>query len=343
MAKKRRRSKRAQHNRLVLELLLLVAAVLVIFEGRLIMIMLSQRSGSPTVTVEEDADQGRDNTDSSPSSDNQNGTADSITVGVAGFMARMNGSYAAAQPAASDTADTADADTDEDEPEDTADISAADTEAIDDPSVVPEQNESVDDSYFSDAVFIGDSRMEGFRNASGITQGDFLTSVGMTLTSLSTETVSTSEGQITVYQGLSGKQYGKIYLMLGANDLGFYPMSDFLSVATGALETIHELQPNAVIYICNVIYVEESKVTTEYVNNANVQTVNGYLLEACQDLSYCYYINLNEIFSDGYHQLISGASADGVHLNPEYLEQMLEYLKSHYIVWDSTEEEAETE
>lgn len=339
--RKRRRSRRAQNNRLVLELLILVVLVLVVFEGRLILIMLSQRSGSSSVSVQQTAQQDNDDTGGSSSKNKKEDSSDSVTVGVAGFMARMSGKAIAGadKPARQNT-----------EPETTAETTAENTstdgqssEAIDDPNVVPEQAESVDDSYFTDAVFIGDSRMEGFRNASGITQGDFLTSVGMTLTSLSTETVSTSEGQITVYQGLSGKKYNKIYLMLGANDLGFYPMSDFLSVATGALETIHELQPQAVIYICDVIYVEEAKVVTSYVNNANVQTVNGYLLEACQNLPYCYYVNLNEIFSDGYHELIYGASADGVHLNPEYLQQMLEYLKSHYLVVESAAEEAETE
>ena len=42
-------------------------------------------------------------------------------------------------------------------------------------------------------------------------------------------------------------------------------------------------------------------------------------------------MNLNEIFSDGNHELIPGASADGIHLEPEYCAQMLTYLKSHYI------------
>lgn len=227
----------------------------------------------------------------------------------------------------------------------TESTSAGLSEELTNPSVVPAAAESVDDSYFTDAVFIGDSRMEGFRNASGITQGDFLTSVGMSLSEIGSAKVNSSEGTITVYQGLSGKQYNKIYLMLGANDLGFYPWEEFLNTATSVLEQIHKLQSGAVIYICSVIYVEEDKVATSYVNNENVQKVNGYLLEACDQLPYCYYLNLNELFSNGWHSLISGASADGVHLNAPYLQQMLDYLKSHYIVWESadTVEEAETE
>ena len=158
-----------------------------------------------------------------------------------------------------------------------------------------------------------------------------MTSVGMTLTSISDTLVQTADGNITVYQGLSGRQYDKIYLMLGTNDLGFYPMEEFLKTAEYVLEQFHELQPGAVIYICSVIYVEESKVTTSYVNNNNVIAVNAELLKACEDLSYCYYLNLNEVLSDGNHSLIPGASGDGVHLYADYSKLMLDYLKSHYI------------
>ena len=62
------------------------------------------------------------------------------------------------------------------------------------------------------------------------------------------------------------------------------------------VEQFHKLQPNAIIYVCSVIYVEEAKITTSYDNNDNVRKINNYLLEVCEQLDYCYYLNLNEIF-----------------------------------------------
>ena len=142
-----------------------------------------------------------------------------------------------------------------------------------------------------------------------------------------------ANGNISVYQGLSGNQYDRIYLMLGANDLGYYPWENFLPEFEGVLKQFHELQPHAIIYVCSVIYVDESKIAAgfEYDNNENVRTINGYILQACEDLWYSYYLNLNEIFSDGYGSLISDASSDGIHLYAPYLENMLKYLKNHYI------------
>ena len=344
----RRTRKRPQNNVFVLRLLLLVVLVLVVFEGRLIHTMFTQHleTGVETVQLGSDTtgvtaetavsddqlpDEEADNTGSggevSPAEDTVNeqddpaaaqsssgsGNTDTGIVGLAGFdnaAGSLPDQAAENDPYASD---------------------AVVSEVIDSPAVVKEQSVSVDDFYFNDAVFIGDSRMEGFRNTSGITQGDFLTSVGMSLTSIQDTTVNTSYGTITVYQGLTGKQYGKIYLMLGTNDLGYYPMDNFLNAAEKVLTDFHQFQPNAIIYICSVIYVEEAKVETDYINNANVIEVNRNLVQACEDLDYCHYINLNEIFSDGHQSLISDASQDGVHLFGDYPKMMLDYLKSHYI------------
>lgn len=175
--------------------------------------------------------------------------------------------------------------------------------------------------------------MEGFRNSSGITQGTFLTGIGLAINDMDKQIIQTAEGNISVYQGLSGHQYDRIYLMLGANDLGYYPWEDFLPTFKSVLEEFHQLQPQAIIYVCSVIYVDESKIAAgfEYDNNDNVRTINGYILEACDELWYSYYLNLNEIFSDGTGSLISDASPDGIHLYADYLAMMLDYLKTHYL------------
>ena len=306
--------------------MILVAIVLFVFEGRLIYTMFSQKSGPALPPESTGTNTGNtDNTHDQDSSDTtpvNTGTGQDVeiifstdgsgNVGLAGL--------ATLTPSTEGTDDSGD----------TQSPGAA-SEALNLTSLVPKQAESVDDSYFSDAVFIGDSRMEGFRNSSGITQGTFLTSVGMCLTSITSTKVNSYDGPITVYQGLSGIKYGKIYLMLGTNDLGFYPWEEFPVEAKRVLEQMHALQKQAIIYICSVIYVEESKTSTDYVNNANVLKVNGYLQQLCEELDYCYYINLNEIFSNGWQSLIEGASMDGVHLEPAYTKLMLEYLKSHYI------------
>ena len=77
--------------------------------------------------------------------------------------------------------------------------------------VVPEQASAVDDSYFEDAVFIGDSRMQGFRNLSGITKGSFVTAVGMELENFYTDSqIATAAGNVTVLDALKNINFSKI-------------------------------------------------------------------------------------------------------------------------------------
>ncbi|MDO5424721.1 MAG: GDSL-type esterase/lipase family protein [Eubacteriales bacterium] len=201
------------------------------------------------------------------------------------------------------------------------------------PAVVPEQPTPVDESYFADATFIGDSRMEGFHVNSGISQGTFLTGVGMTAENIfETPFISTPSGElITVFQALYNTTCEKFYILLGTNDLGTWNWTEFKENYAIVLGELKKLSPNGIFYVIGVPYVEESKVTTgEYVNNANVDTMNDLLIEICEEGGY-YYLDINEILSNGSHALKDGATSDGVHLYEEYCKLWLDYLKSHYI------------
>lgn len=327
---------------MVLKLILMVTVVLIVFEGKLVMTMFSQHSASVT-TVQNDGAAVKeseatvrqtDTSDKPSSSDTSSGSRDSSNDTLAGLPALTN---------------TASGDS-EASSEKTPTVSNPDS-----PAIVPKAAQPVDDSYFSDAVFIGDSRMEGFRNVSGITQGTFFTSVGMSLSGLiSQPIIKIGDETVTVAAAVSGGSYNKIYLMLGTNDLGEYDLEGFHDRFTSATQRLMELQPGAVFYICSIIYVEESKVTTgEYVNNTNVDKLNAILLQICEEQGY-HYIDLNEILSDGHGSLIEGASSDGVHMYEKYCKQMLDYLKNHYVTADhsvsgdsgdkvSEESESETE
>ena len=314
-ARKGSRGRRADSGRfMILQLMALVCLVLVVFEGKVMYTLFTHKVGNhiEVMSSRNEAAGGEDSVESTESQEDSSGGTSS-GVSALGLAGAGSGGSGAQQDSSQTVSDN--------------------PEAINSPAVVPLQSTAVDDSYFSNSVFIGDSRMEGFRNSSGITQGTFLTGVGLSTSDMAEPIIATADGNISVYQGLSGRQYDRIYLMLGANDLGYYPWENFLPTFESVLKQFHELQPNAIIYVCSVIYVDESKVAAgfEYDNNDNVRTINGYILQACEELWYSYYMNLNEIFSNGYGSLLSDASSDGIHLYAPYLENMLKYLKNHYV------------
>lgn len=211
---------------------------------------------------------------------------------------------------------------------------------LESPAIVPEQAVPVDDSYFSDATFIGDSRMEGFRINSGITEGTFLTGVGMDTTNIfQTPFISSPSGNILVFQALYGTDCEKFYVLLGTNELGTYDWNEFKENYRIVLGELKKLSPNALIYVMSVPYVEEDKVTTgDYINNENVDTMNRVILELCEENGY-HFLNINEVLSNGNHSLIEGATSDGVHMYPQYCEIWLNYLKNHYVPQDQEGEE----
>jgi lysophospholipase L1-like esterase len=215
-------------------------------------------------------------------------------------------------------------------------------------AIVPKQSTSVDDTYFADAVFIGDSRMEGFRNQSGITQGQFLTGVGMNVSNIFTQQyIHMYNEQITVYQALINTNYKKVYVMLGTNDLGEPDFNEFKENYRTCLREMKKLLPEGVImYVINVAYVEEAKVEDPtYVNNQNIDTVNEKILELCEEEGY-HYLNVNEVLSNGNHSLIEGATSDGVHMYADYCKIWLDYLRNHYVSEEAssqTEPSSETE
>ncbi|MCR4923269.1 MAG: hypothetical protein K5931_04600, partial [Lachnospiraceae bacterium] len=77
----------------------------------------------------------------------------------------------------------------------------------------------VDDSYFADALFIGDSRLQGFGMYSGL-QSTYYCATGFQLYKYeTTKVVQTPEGKVPIFDALTFDAYTKIYIKVGINEL----------------------------------------------------------------------------------------------------------------------------
>ena len=109
---------------------------------------------------------------------------------------------------------------------------------------------TVEDSYFDDALFIGDSRTVGLSQYGRLGQADYFADVGLTVFNLWDKALSdTNFERQTLETLLSGRTYGKIYLMLGINELG-YPMDSLLGQYQSTVSAIRKLQPQADLLLC---------------------------------------------------------------------------------------------
>lgn len=195
---------------------------------------------------------------------------------------------------------------------------------------------TVEDDYFADAVFIGDSRTVGMFEYGGLEEtADFYASTGLTIYKMFSSEIVAVEGQrkkISVEQALSQNSYAKIYLMIGINEMGTGTVESFVEAYRGAVEHLLELQPDAIIYIQGII-----KVTTErseqgdYINNEGIEARNEALSQLA-DGERIFYLDVNPEICDETGGMEASYTFDGVHLKAQYIDIWKTFLKEHAII-----------
>ncbi|MBU5625376.1 hypothetical protein KQI82_00305 [Oscillibacter sp. MSJ-2] len=194
------------------------------------------------------------------------------------------------------------------------------------------ESAAVEDDYFSDAIFIGNSRTEGFMLYSGLKGSQSLTTVGLTVSeAFNKKTVTVNGKKMTMMDALATKQFAKAYIMLGMNELGWVYPEQYQEQYGRIIDRIREINPDALIYIQSILPVSKAKDEEgTYISNERIRMYNDLLLELAEEKDAAY-VNVAEAVSDGEGNLPPEASFDGEHLVPEYCKIWLAYLKTHTI------------
>lgn len=197
----------------------------------------------------------------------------------------------------------------------------------------------VDNSYFSDAAFIGDSRTEGLMLYSGIGAVDKYTSIGISIFKLESKKAITINGVgYTLVEALAQKQYNKVYICLGVNELGYFNDQGFYDSYCKVIDDIRASQPNAVIYIQNLVPLNEDTIAARggspYLTNEHLRVYNELTQKVALEKQVVY-LDLYSAFVGPDGQLPADASTDGVHLSGSYYKAWLEYLKTHTVSYET--------
>lgn len=192
---------------------------------------------------------------------------------------------------------------------------------------------TVEDDYFADAVFIGDSRTMGMYEYGGLEEiTTFYASKGLTVYKLfESEIAQTAEGKKSVEEALQQNTFAKIYLMIGINEMGTGTVETFLEKYREVVEHLRELQPDAIIYLQAIIKVtSERSAKGDYINNEGIEARNqGIALLA--DNEKVFYLDVNPLICDESGGMNPDYTFDGVHLLGKYIEIWKDYLKAHAI------------
>ena len=198
----------------------------------------------------------------------------------------------------------------------------------------------VDASYYKDACFIGDSRSEGFMMYAGPAEASYYVYKGLTVSGFfSTEFVKDGDRKITAAEALKNKQFGKVYIMLGINELGWSYSSVFYEKYCDIIDYIREVQPDAKIFVQSIFPVSAKKSAKDaYVNNTRIQEYNHLIKKMCVEKSVVY-LDVGQALQDENGNLPEEAAFDGVHLNKPYCEKWRVFLDTHTDVEAASESE----
>lgn len=194
------------------------------------------------------------------------------------------------------------------------------------------QSPAVDDSYFNDAVFIGDSRTQGLITATGLYNTTAFTHQGLTVDTAFKDLIVEIDGQYyTAVDALSHAQFSKVYIMLGINETGWIYSSKFIEGYGRIIDAVRSANPEAQIYIQEILPVSNSVSNShDYIKNGKIDEYNQ-LLQQLADEKQVYFVDTASAVAGADGSLPEDAAVDGIHLKNSYCQQWLDYLKSHTV------------
>ncbi|MCR5594823.1 MAG: hypothetical protein K6G12_03170 [Lachnospiraceae bacterium] len=264
----------------------------------------------------------------------QNGDTDLNTASSAPEVTELNTDAV--------STDISDADATSDSLEDTDAANAGQTD------VIPEEAEpertfddmthefiTVDDDYFNDALFVGDSRMVGLSQyCEPIDErADFYVKKALTIFNLlDGKQIRSFDGtQKSLWEVLEEKNYSKIYIMVGINEIGVGNSEYFKDAYSEVVDRIRQAQPEAIIFINGIMHVSSSKSATDQLyNNTNIN-VRNEAIKTLADNIRIYYIDVNEVVDDEAGGLRADLTFDDIHLKGSSYEPWHEFLLNHGI------------
>lgn len=199
---------------------------------------------------------------------------------------------------------------------------------------------AADLSYFDDALFIGDSRTVGLHEYGNLGSAEVVADSGMNVYKIFEKefvTVSGEKKQLETI--LLERQFGKIYLMLGINELG-YDFDRTVSRYADLLEKIRGLQPEALIFLEANLHITGAKSEDSPIyTNENINRFNQ-AVEQMADGQRVFYLDVNELFDDEDGNLAEMYTVDHAHVLGKYYTDWVDWILEHAVVFESAGQDA---
>ncbi len=186
--------------------------------------------------------------------------------------------------------------------------------------------QTVSRELFDDALFIGDSRTIGLMEYGDLGGAEVFAGTGMTVFETEKAAVKTASGKKqTLQEVLQSRSFGKVYIMLGLNELG-YPQSSIIKRYQALVEEIRRTQPNAMIFLQANLHVSQKKsASSDIYNNEKINQLNEEIKKIAE-ASGLYYLDVNPLFDDETGSLDKNYTSDDAHVLGKYYDSWAEWI-----------------
>ena len=202
---------------------------------------------------------------------------------------------------------------------------------------------AVNEEYFSDALIVGDSRTVGLRDFGGMRDcSTVLAKESLNIFNLFTKQLeyTARNGEVattTLLDLLLTKQYRKVYLSVGINELGTPDTKAYYQKYREAIAVIRQLQPDAIIYMQGIMHVTKALSSTDKVFNNTSIVQRNIAIETLANGHDIFYLDMNPEFCDENGDLYADLSNDGIHLKASAYNTWRDYLMTHAVYRDAND------
>ncbi len=194
-------------------------------------------------------------------------------------------------------------------------------------------SDAIEDSYFDDVLFAGDSRMGCMYLWGTIpnAQVEYVTSLNLWL--IDSMPLDNHSDGMTMYDALEQTEKNNVYLLFGINEIRSneeYFESWAFEQYQSLLTMMREKNPNVNIYILLTYHPRSISGLPEPALSEHLDWVNSRLAKLA-DMNYVYYLDLNNGMTDEEGLIRDEYVGDGLHLGPTGTHALEDYIKTHVV------------
>jgi len=185
----------------------------------------------------------------------------------------------------------------------------------------------VDESWFDDALFIGDSRSVGLQTMARLGDADYFCAGSMTIFGIRDARLSDDDFKgLKLAEVLERKTYGKIYIHLGLNELAYgvdMIMEEYLEV----IDMIREMQPDAIIILQANMTITPAKASGTKFPIESLRELNRLLKERAEsEPEHFRFCDTNTWAGNEEGYLRAEMTFDGCHLYGIYYQEWSQWI-----------------